>query len=303
MKVIVTGGAGFIGSHITDRLVKEGHDVMILDNFSTGNRSFIHKKASFTEVDITDAEGVMNVFQSFKPEAVLHLAAMVDLRESLDDPDASHKVNVVGSQNIISAAKEHGVQKIVFSSSAAVYGNNTNVPIGESEPIAPISPYGEQKAQTEKDLEASGIPAVVLRYANVYGPRQGSVGEGGVIAIFSKRLKNEESLTIFGSGEQTRDFVFVEDIVEANICALASSEQFAIYNVSTTEETSVLKLTEELLRISGKNTTITHSDPIEGEIMRNALDNTRIQQALEWQPKVSLPQGLEQTWDWFKKNV
>jgi len=303
MKILITGGAGFIGSNLTDRLIVEGHDAMILDNFSTGNEEFVNPKAQLIRADIRDAKKVDEIFSQFRPEAVFHLAAQIDLRASIENPREDYAINVTGSKNVIASCLKHGVKRFIFSSSAAVYGPNNNLPIKETEPIKAETQYGKSKAEIEQSLKESGIASIVLRYSNVYGPRQGTVGEGGVIAIFCKQLNAVEVLKIFGDGSQTRDFVFVEDIVEANMLALSSKKQFAIYNVSTARETSVNNISDMLLKISGKNCKIEHLESIEGEVMRNSLDSKLITQELDWSAKVLLKQGLEKTWDWFKERA
>lgn len=303
MKVIVTGGAGFIGSHIADSLISEGHEVVILDDFSAGNREFVNAAAKVLEADIRDSDAVNRAFAEHRPKAVFHLAAMIELRESFKDPKAAYGVNVAGSLNVINASKQAGVKKFIFSSSAAVYGDNQNLPIKESEPIKPTSPYGEQKAEIENVLRASGIPSIILRHSNVYGPRQGTRGEGGVVAIFCKRLAASASLTIFGEGEQTRDFVFVDDVVKANTRVLQSGKNFAVYNVSTGIETSVNQLANLLLSASQKEATIEHTESISGEALRNSLDNRFARETLSWEPKTSIPEGLQKTWEWFSANL
>jgi UDP-glucose 4-epimerase len=303
MKIIVTGGAGFIGSHLVDRLIKEDHQVMILDDFSSGNRELVNKKAEVTEVDVRDAEEVNKAFESFKPEAVFHLAAAVDLRESIKNPEKFHEINVKGSQNIIKASQENGVKKFIFSSTAAVYGDNQNIPIKETEPVTTFTPYGEQKAEIEEALKESGISSIILRYANVYGPRQGTVGEGGVIAIFCKLLNQGEPLKINGSGEQTRDFIFVDDIVSANIKALDTDKKFNLLNVSTSEQTSINELSQQLLTISGKSVKVEHTEQVLGEVLHNSLDNGQIRQEFGWSPQIEVNEGLKKTWEWFNKNI
>tara|TARA_Y100000310_G_scaffold95394_1_gene93204 strand:+ start:5578 stop:6489 length:912 start_codon:yes stop_codon:yes gene_type:complete len=303
MKIIATGGAGFIGSHLVDRLVIKGHHVMILDDFSSGNREFVNPKAELSETDIRDTDAVNDAFSSFGPEVVFHLAAQIDLRESLENPEKSYEVNITGSKNVIRAAQSFNVKKVIFASSGAVYGDSQNLPIKESEPITKSTPYGEQKAEIEKALKESGIPSIVLRYANVYGPRQGTIGEGGVIAIFCKKLISDEPLTIFGSGEQTRDFINVNDIVSANIAALESSQKFGIYNVSTAHETSINDITKKLLTISNKSVKVERTEPVLGEVLHNSLDNSKIREKFAWSPKIDIIQGLKETWDWFSKNL
>ena len=304
MKIIVTGGAGFIGSHVVDKLVTEGHQVMILDDFSAGSKKFVHPKARVARTDIRNARRVDAAFASFGPKAVFHLAAHIDLRESLKDPVYDYEVNVLGSVNLLEACRKHHVRQFIFSSSAAVYGENSRVPLKEQEMIRAVSPYGAAKAAIEHYLETYsaqfGIQSTVLRYANVYGPRQGNVGEGGVIAIFCKQLAEGKQLRIFGSGKQTRDFVFVEDVVASNVRALASRRPFAVYNVSTKKETSVSHLAQELSRISNQRVRITHTRAVKCEVMRNSLDNSKIQKDLKWKSRTSLSAGLRKTWEWFR---
>ena len=303
MKVLVTGGAGFIGSNLVDRLVSEGHHVVILDDFSAGNHGFVNPKAEVVEADIRDEKKIPDTFLKFKPEAVFHLAAMIELRESLENPEKSYSINVAGSMNVINASKQAGVRKFIFASSAAVYGDNQNFPIKESEPVSPASPYGEQKAGIEQALEESGIPSIILRYSNVYGPRQGTVGEGGVVAIFCKKLLTGSSLAVFGDGEQTRDFINVSDIVSANTKALQSSQQFGMYNISTGIETKINELARMLLSVSQKEATIEHTQAVPREALRSSLDSALARRELNWEPATGLSEGIGRTWQWFSANL
>ena len=307
MKIIVTGGAGFIGSNLVDRLITEGHETVILDDFSSGNEKFVNSKVKVVRVDIRDADSVDKAFADFKPEAVFHLAAQIDLRKSIENPEMDYEINVTGSKNILESCVKHGVKRFTFSSSAAVYGDNQNLPIKESEPIAAQTQYGKSKAEIEVELkekvQKNGIKAVVLRYANVYGPRQGTVGEGGVIAVFCQRLNSGEPLKINGNGEQTRDFVFVDDIVDANLKVLSSKKDFAVYNVSTSKETTINDIAEKLLSISKKGVKVEHSDAIKSEVIRNSLDNHLIKKDMEWSDRINIQEGLEKTWEWFNKNI
>jgi len=307
MKIIVTGGAGFIGSNLVDRLITEGHETVILDDFSSGNEKFVNSKVKVVRVDIRDADSVDKAFADFKPEAVFHLAAQIDLRKSIENPEMDYEINVTGSKNILESCVKHGVKRFTFSSSAAVYGDNQNLPIKESEPIAAQTQYGKSKAEIEVELkekvQKNGIKAVVLRYANVYGPRQGTVGEGGVIAVFCQRLNSGEPLKINGNGEQTRDFVFVDDIVDANLKVLSSKKDFAVYNVSTSKETTINDIAEKLLSISKKGVKVEHSDAIKSEVIRNSLDNHLIKKDIEWSDRINIQEGLEKTWEWFNKNI
>lgn len=302
MKIIVTGGAGFIGSHLTHRLINEGHQVMILDDFSAGNKDFVHHEAKVEEVNILDWVKVEKAFTSFSPEAVFHLAAQISIRSKFTDS----KRYATDSMNILKYAQASGVKRFIFSSTAAVYGNNKNLPIKETEPYAPTSAYGVSKMNFEQHLlgedRDTNLQTMVVRYANVYGPRQGTVGEGGVVAIFYKKLLANEPLTIFGAGEQTRDFTFVDDVVESNVLALQSDKDGVAYNVSTAQETSINELAQLLLQISGKNVEIKYAPPAAGDVARSALDNALIKQGLGWEPKMDIDQGLKKTWEWFKEN-
>jgi len=303
MRILVTGGAGFIGSHLVDRLIREGHHVVVLDNFSTGNRDFVNPQAVVEEADITDNDAVARLFVMHEPEAVFHMAALVDLRASLHNSDDNDAVNVEGSKNVIRAAAAHNVRAFVFSSTAAVYGPTSPIPVQESTQPEPVSPYGQGKFKIEEYLKTSGLAAVaVLRYANVYGPRQGTVGEGGVVAVFCKQLAEGEPLSVFGDGTQTRDFVFVLDIVEANMRALTAGLNFTVCNVGTGHETSVNEIANILLRISEKNSIVKHLKKVEGEVLRSALDNHLITSELGWKPRIMPIDGLLQTWEWFEKH-
>ncbi len=304
MKILVTGSAGFIGSNLTNKLISLGHKVVGIDNFSNGNEDFVNLKSIIERVDIRDTDGVKEVFLKHSPEVVFHLAAQIDLRKSIEDPKSDYEINVLGSKNIIEASKNHRVKKIIFSSSAAVYGDNSNLPIKETEPLSPQSQYGNSKSEVENLLKilsnTSGIRSVVLRYSNVYGPRQGSKGEGGVVAVFCKRINSNKPLVVFGSGEQTRDFIYVDDVVMANIKAMESSAEFAVYNVSTSFQISINDLSLKLLKISGKDCKIEHQDFIKGEILKSSLDNYLIKKRLGWSANESLQSGLKKTLEWFR---
>ena len=302
MKIIVTGGAGFIGSHLVEALSRKGHQVMILDDFSTGLRKFIPPQAQAARVSTHDYKKLEPIFKSFCPEAVFHLAAQIDIRSTFED----RKRYATDSMNILRLSQICGVKNLVFSSSAAVYGANEKLPWQEKHDIRPSSAYGHSKANFEIPLSSQHrgdkIKVVALRYANVYGPRQGVMGEGGVVAIFCKRLLAGAPLNIFGSGRQTRDFVFVDDVVAANLSALKSKNKIAVYNVSTNKETSVNSLAKTLLSVSGCRGKVKHSKMILKEVRRSALSNRLIRKELGWSPRVGLPEGLKITWEWFKEN-
>jgi UDP-glucose 4-epimerase len=302
MNVLVTGGAGFIGSHIVDRLIKEGHTVLVIDDFSSGSKKFLSKKAIVRDCDIHCWNKVNIAFSEFKPSAVLHLAAKISARDEF--PDSKRYAS--DSMNILNCAKKHGVSIFVFSSSAAVYGDSLNLPIKETELKNPLSPYGHSKLNFESHLLSKYLPksikSVALRYANVYGPRQGMSGEGGVVAIFCKKLLSGEPLLIYGNGEQTRDFVFVEDVVESNILALETKKRQSVYNVSTSKEISVNYLIKNLIKISGAKPKLEHKGFNKGEILRSSLDNSLIKKDLGWAPEIKFEDGIKRTWKWFKEN-
>jgi len=307
MKILVTGGAGFIGSHLVDALIAKGHQVMILDDFSAGNKKFVSPRVKVSRVDIRQAEKVEAVFKSFKPRAVFHLAAMVDVRVSLKEPIQDYLVNVHGSMNILEACRKHKIKKLIFSSSGgAIYGDNNHLPLKETEVPRPISPYGVAKKVFEDYArvyrELYGLSVICLRYPNVYGPRQGAVGEAGVVAIFCKRLLANKPLIIFGSGKQTRDFIFVQDVVESNVKALECNKSWVVGNVSTQLETDINEIAKKLLKISGIKVAIRRQSAIPGEVKRNVLSNALIKRELGWSPKISLDEGLKRTWKWFEEN-
>ena len=302
MKILVTGGAGFIGSPLTHAPIAKGHQVMIIDDLSSGNRKFISPRAKLAITDLHDYKKIESVFRKFKPSAVFHLAAQIDIRSAFPD----RKLYATDSMNILRLCQTNGVQRLIFSSSAAVYGASKRFPLAEILPSQPVSGYGFSKANFEMHLasryRSDKIKAVVLRYANVYGPRQGTVGEGGVVAIFCKRLLQKQPLIIFGDGRQTRDFIFVKDVVESNLKALRSKKSWAVYNVSTQKETNINTLAKKLMRISAVKISILRKSAIKGEAKRSALSNGKIKKELGWSPDVSLDEGLERTWQWFVNN-
>lgn len=304
MRALVTGGAGFIGSHLIDALLDLGAEVFVIDDFSSGSEKFLNKKSVLEKVDIRDKEKVQKFFSFCKPDIVFHMAAQIDLRRSIENPEIDYEINVLGSKNIISSCLSCGVKKIIFSSSSAVYSGSVQLPCDEPSLLAPATQYGKSKLEIEnyiKDIVSkSKIKATVLRYSNVYGPRQGAKGEGGVIAVFFKKAMSCEPLIIFGTGEQTRDFVFVKDVVQANLKAIESKADFRVYNISTSKETNILDLSYEILKISGKNCKIEHRDIVKGEVLRSCLENSLARNELGWKPEFSLEKGLFETFEYFK---
>jgi nucleoside-diphosphate-sugar epimerase len=387
MKILVTGGAGFIGSNVVDALVREGYEVAILDNLSTGRKENLNSYAKFYNVDITDFEGVEKVFKDFKPEILYHLAAQIDVRKSVSNPVFDGKVNVLGSINLFKLSVEYGVKRVIFSSTGgALYGEPSKLPATEDTLVEPLSPYGVSKycgenylnyfkrlyggdryaslrsahddgegrfsgggrdasIRSAKDDEEARLPGedrnapityphedrhrrfsegeqdnpinsvqnvenkelpeethgferVILRYANVYGPRQDPLGEAGVIAIFIGKILKGERPIIYGDGTQTRDYIFVEDVVRANLLALTGKE--GTYNIGTGIETSVNKLVEILSEVFGKKIEPIYTEERPGEVKRITLDVTLAKEVLGFVPQYSLYEGIKKTVEWFK---
>lgn len=305
MNILVTGGAGFIGSHLVDALLSEGHRVTIIDNLSTGTREFISKDAEFIEADIRNRDA-LSFFKTHHFDAVYHEAAQTMVPASIDDPHFDADENILGLLSILEAARDSGVQKIIFSSSAAIYGDNPALPLTETETPDPTSFYGLTKWMTEKYLalyhKLYDLDYTVLRYSNVYGPRQGAHGEGGVIYIFAKLLAENKGLTIFGDGGQTRDFINVHDVVRANLAALTHGNGETC-NVSTETEISLNQLASDMVRISGKDLPILHGPVRTGDIYRSMLSHRRAKEILSWEPVMPLEKGLTETIQFFESHL
>jgi UDP-glucose 4-epimerase len=302
MKVLVTGGAGFIGSHVTDRLIDAGAEVVVLDNLSSGTRESVHPRARLCEADIC-GEGIRTLFDQERFDCVDHHAAQMNVRRSVDEPVFDARVNILGSLNLLQAAVATGVKKFVFASTGgAIYGEQLTFPADETHQTCPMSPYGIAKLAVEKYLvfyeQVYGLPYTALRYANVYGPRQDPHGEAGVVAIFSQRLLAHEPAIINGDGEQTRDFIYVEDVVRANMLAVTTDLR-GIYNVGTGIETSVNVLYAHLAKHTGSTQRPRHGPSKAGEQQRSVLDNRKLQAATKWTPTVSLDEGLRHTVAFF----
>jgi UDP-glucose 4-epimerase len=301
--VLITGGAGFIGSHLADAFIDRGDRVTIIDNLSGGDRRNLNPAAEFHQLDIRDA-AAGDLIRSLKPDVISHHAAQMDVRKSVEDPAADADVNVVGTLRLLEAAADAGVKRVVFASTGgAIYGEPVEGLQDESHPTAPLSPYGCAKLAVEHYLHyfrvVRGLSSAALRYANVYGPRQNAHGEAGVVAIFAGRLLEGESIVINGSGAQTRDFVYVSDVVAANLAASEGDWQ-GEYNVGTGVETSVNELYETLAAIAGVRTAAAHGEAKAGEQMRSVLDGTRLRSQAGLREPVTLRDGLAATLQWFR---
>lgn len=306
MKILVTGGAGFIGSHIIDELLTLGHEPVILDNFSTGQERNVPAGVKVYRLDLAD-EKLSQVFGEEKFDAVCHLAAATNVRKSVANPLNDIQNNVSGMVNLLEAVKSHNIKKFVFSSTGgALYGNTDHLPTPETHPTKPISPYGIDKLTGENYLffyhKVYGMPVNILRYSNVYGPRQDRKGEGGAVAVFAKQMLNQETSTINGDGTQTRDFVFVKDVAHANVLALLQEGNgYEAYNIATGVETSVNELFGTLQQALGASTEPKFNPDVKGEIMHSCLDNAKARTGLNWQPEFSLSQGLTATVEYLRQ--
>jgi Nucleoside-diphosphate-sugar epimerases len=306
LNILITGGAGFIASHIADAYIAEGHNVVIVDNLSGGVLENINPKAVFYQLDIR-SEKLEDVFQKEKIDIVNHHAAQMDVRRSVADPKFDASVNVLGGLNLFESARKHRVKKIIFSSTGgAIYGEQDYFPADEEHPMRPLSPYGITKLCTEKYLffykAVYGINHIILRYANVYGPRQNPHGEAGVVAIFCNKMLKGEKPFINGDGKQTRDYTFVGDVVKANLLAL-KHDGSAIYNVGTSIESDVNKLFYELRNHLNPSCPEQHAPAKAGEQQRSVISFKKIEQELGWHPTVQLDEGLRLTAEYFKKKV
>jgi UDP-glucose 4-epimerase len=302
MRVLLSGGAGFIGSHVAEALLGCHHEVAIVDDLSSGKRENIPAGVYLYEADIRS--GCAEIFEDFGPEALCHQAAQMDVRRSVREPDFDADVNVLGTIRLLQACVEYGVGKVVFASTGgAVYGEQQRFPATEDHPQYPLSPYGVSKLACERYLNyyhaQYGLPYVALRYSNVFGPRQDPHGEAGVVAIFSGNLAEGRTSTINGTGEQTRDYVYVEDVARANALALEGEVPPGAYNVGTGSETSVNELYRLLLKFSGKELAAEHGPAKAGEQLRSSVDPTLAGRVMGWCPEVDLTSGLKETLRFF----
>ncbi len=310
MKVLVTGGAGFIGSHVVDRFVEEGHDVTVVDDLSSGKRENVNEKATFHRIDIQDG-ALAGIFEETSFDLVNHHAAQIDVRVSVADPQKDARINVLGFLNIMENVRRFGVGRVVLiSSGGVIYGETPGEPADEVSLKRPFSPYGVTKYASEQYLfyycRVHGIAGVTLRYSNVFGPRQDPHGEAGVVAIFSKNLLTGKPLTIYGDGEQERDYVYVGDVVEANMAAATGTlpetcetvDDLA-FNVGTGVASSVNELARIMNGIAGSEQKPVYAPPRAGELLRNHLDCSRLRRTFGWEPRVTFREGLEKTYSWF----
>lgn len=303
MRILVTGGAGFIGSHVVDAYIAAGHEVAVVDDLSTGRRENLNPQATFYEMDIRD-EALAEVFEQERPEIVNHHAAQMAVLRSMRDPQFDADVNILGSLNVVECAKAYGTEKVIFiSSGGAIYGEPVELPCTETHPVYPLSPYGATKYAFEKYLHVYQynyeIDYTVLRYGNVYGPRQDPYGEAGVIAIFTQKMLEGDQPVINGTGEQERDFVYVADIVRANVIALEAGSGRE-YNIGSGHGTSVNEIAALLKEFTGYEGEIVHGPEKAGEVFRTYLDVTRAKEELAWEPEIDLRQGLAKTVAYFK---
>ena len=314
MKAVVTGGAGFIGSHIVDAYINDGREVVILDNFSTGKKENVNPKAKLYDVDICDTK-VKEIFEKEKPEVLSHHAAQIDVRTSVNDPQFDLKVNLGGFINLLEAGRKNGLKKVVLASSGGtVYGDQEVYPAPETHPTRPICPYGLNKLASEQYLyfyeQTYGIKWAALRYANVYGPRQNPHGEAGVVAIFINKMLAGEQPVINGEGKQTRDYVYVDDVVEANRLVLnfhsplggeGQGEGCGIFNVGTGVETDVNAIFQALKEFTGSTCEEKHGPAKPGEQERSSISPKKIEK-LGWKISKPFAAGMKATSDWFMKN-
>jgi len=309
MKILVTGGAGFIGSHLVDELVKLGHKVVVIDNLSSGEIENLNKKARFYKVDVLSPK-ISHIFEKERVQIVFHLAAQISVTKSIQDPIKDAKINILGSLNILKNCKRFKVKKIIFASTGgAIYGEAKMIPTKENYPLLPTSPYGIAKATVEKYLhfygETYGLDWISLRLSNIYGQRQRSDQEAGVVAIFTQRLLKGKEVIIYGTGEQTRDFLYVKDAVNAFLLAFKKDTRKIkkrCFNVGTQKETKIIDLLAIISKILNLKPKIKKEKKREGEVFRSCLNISLIKKNLGWKPKYSLEKGLEETVKWFQQD-
>ncbi len=304
MKILVTGGAGFIGSNIVDAYVAQGHSVWVIDDESSGNPKQVNKKARYARINVTDKKKAEALFKKVRFDVVNHHAAQIDVRRSVLDSEFDAKVNILGLLNMLNLCVKYRVKKFLFSASGGTVYGECKRPADESFPEVPLSPYGVAKLASEKYIQAyaslHGLKYTIFRYANVYGPRQDPHGEAGVVAIFSQRLLKGEQISIFGDGQQRRDFVYVGDVARANVLALKKGDN-QIVNIGTRVETSVNQLYETMAGILYVDKKALHKPARKGELFRSVLNVNKAKRVLGWAPQVSIRKGLAETINFFAK--
>lgn len=304
MKVLVTGGAGFIGSHLVELLLQRNCEVIVLDNLHSGVREHVPDGVSLITADVRD-KGIIDIFEKEQFAAVVHLAGQTTVGESVANPAFDASVNIQGSVNILECCRKTGVKRVVFAATAAAYGDCDILPLTEELVTEPLSFYGLSKLTVEKYLalyhKLYGLSYAALRFANVYGERQGDGGEGGVISIFTKKFSSDEPIKIFGDGGQTRDFIYVGDIANGIYQALIKPSANGVYNLSTNTEVSINEMTALLNKISGKGIVTSYEQPRDGDIYRSILSNKKAMTELNWRPVVALADGLARTYSYFAR--
>ncbi len=303
MNILVTGGAGFIGSNICDAYLANDHNVIVIDNLSNSSGEFVNNRCKFYKNDIY-SDNLEHIFKENKIDVINHQAAQIDLRDSIVDPVKDLRINVEGSLNLLLLAVKYKVKKFIFASSGgAAYGEQVQFPAYEDHIIQPLSPYGISKTSIEKYLffykNYYNINFVILRYANIYGERQGNSGEGGVVSVFMKNTLSNKISYINGDGTNTRDYVYVKDVADANVKALDCNVS-DVFNISTGSETSANLLVELIKKVTGTDLKFLHREAIKDEQLRSCLDNSKAKSILGWKPQYKLEDGLKNTYDWFK---
>ena len=304
-KVLITGGAGFIGSHLVDELIEEGYEVVVIDNLSTGSKNNLNPLAKFYLIDIRDKK-VEDIFREENPDFVFHFAAQINVRQSVEDPKEDADINIIGGLNILENCKKYNIKKIIFSSTGgAIYGDANILPTPENYSEYPLSPYGIAKLAMEKYLnyysKVFGISFVALRFANVYGPRQNSKGEAGVVSIFCDKIFSGGDPMINGDGMQTRDFVYVLDVVSAAILALKRGKN-EVFNIGTGKETNIKEIFSIIKKEANINCQEVYGPAPKGEQQRSCLDNLKAKNELGWKPEYEIENGIKETVNWFNKN-
>lgn len=302
MKILITGGAGFIGSNITDLLVSKGYEVVIIDDLSHGKKRNINPKAKFYQCDIRSAD-ILQIFKNEKPQVLIHEAAQISVPNSVNDPINDASINIIGTLNLLEACRKTGVKRVIYPASAAIFGEPEYLPIDESHPLNMTSGYGVTKHTVEHYLKVYkslyNIDFVALRYSNVYGPRQDFSGEGGVVAIFCEKLIKGETPYIYGDGEQIRDFVYVKDVAKANLMAITSGDN-EIFNVSTNFMITVNDLLKVINSALGKEIKAVYAEARPGDIRNSYMRYDKIKETLGWTPDYNLKRGIKETIEYYK---